>query len=95
MPQIRLNKTPELEKVFIYLQSKYNLLSEAEIIKMALSEKYHNEIEESLERDYRIKKTYRHLMTEGRKLGDRFLKKKGLKRKNVSEEEFYHLLASS
>lgn len=44
MPQIRLNKTPELEEVLAFFQSKYRLLSEAEIIKVALAEKYSKEV---------------------------------------------------
>lgn len=44
MSQIRLNKTPELEEVLAFLKSKYRVLSEAEIIKVALAEKYHNEL---------------------------------------------------
>lgn len=48
MSQIRLQKTPELEEVLTYLRSKYRLLSEAEIIKLALSEKYQKEVEEAI-----------------------------------------------
>lgn len=92
MPQIRLNKTPELEKVLIYLRSKYRLLSEAEIVKVALSEKYYKELESSLEKEHQLRKVYDHLMKEGKKLGKAFLKERGLKRENVSEEEFYDLL---
>lgn len=44
MSQIRLNKTPEIAKVLNFLQGKYRILSEAEIIKVALSEKYTKEI---------------------------------------------------
>ncbi|MBI4098144.1 MAG: hypothetical protein HY426_03815 [Candidatus Levybacteria bacterium] len=44
MSQIRLNKTPELEEVLAFLRSKYLLLSEAEIIKVALAEKYAKEV---------------------------------------------------
>ena len=44
MSQIRLNKTPELEEVLDFLKSKYRLLSEAEIIKVALAEKYAKEV---------------------------------------------------
>ena len=43
MSQIRLNKTPELEEVLTFLRKKYRLLSEAEIIKVALAEKYSKE----------------------------------------------------
>lgn len=46
MLQIRLNKTPELAEVLAFLRSKYRVLSEAEIIKVALAEKYKKEIEE-------------------------------------------------
>lgn len=48
MSQIRLNKTPELEEVLAFLRSKYRLLSEAEIIKVALAEKYSKEVHVSL-----------------------------------------------
>ena len=48
MSQIRLNKTPELEEVLAFLQSKYRLLSEAEIIKVALAEKYAKEVKPPL-----------------------------------------------
>lgn len=44
MSQIRLNKTPELEEVLAFLRSKYRVLSEAEIIKVALAEKYKKEM---------------------------------------------------
>lgn len=46
MTQIRLNKTPEIEEVLTYLRSRYKVLSEAEIIKVALAEKYKKELEE-------------------------------------------------
>lgn len=48
MSQIRLNKTPELEEVLAFLRSKYLLLSEAEIIKVALAEKYSKEVKPPL-----------------------------------------------
>jgi len=44
MSQIRLNKTPELKEVLAFLRSKYRVLSEAEIIKVAIAEKYKKEI---------------------------------------------------
>jgi len=91
MNQIRLQKTPEIEKVLEYLKDKYRLLSEAEIIKVALSEKYFNESKETL-KEQDIRNAYTSLMQSGKKLGNRFLAKKGLKRENVSEEEFYNLL---
>lgn len=44
MSQIRLNKTAALEEVLAFLKSRYRLLSEAEIIKLALAEKYRKEV---------------------------------------------------
>lgn len=44
MSQIRLNKTSELKEVLAFLRSKYRVLSEAEIIKVALAEKYKKEL---------------------------------------------------
>ncbi len=41
---IRLARTPEVDKVISYLRIKYALLSEAEIVKLALSEKYQREM---------------------------------------------------
>lgn len=46
MSQVRLQKTPELEEVLAFLRNKYRVLSEAEIIKVALAEKYKKEIGE-------------------------------------------------
>ena len=66
-------------------------MSEAEIIKMALSEKYNQENQE-VEKQKEFKRSYNHLMSEGKKLGDKLLAKKGLKRKDVSEEQFYNLI---
>src|SRR3989338_9005492 len=88
MNQIRLQKTPEIERVLVYLRGKYNVLSEAEILKLALSEKNYREIS-NIETEQQFRKLYRHLKSEGKKLGDKLLAKKGLKRKNVSELEFY------
>ena len=91
MPQIRLTKTPELKEVLSFLQRKYPVMSEAEIIKMALSEKYNQE-NQDVEKQKKFKRSYDHLMSEGKKLGDKLLAKKGLKRKDVSEEQFYNLI---
>ena len=43
MSQIRLTRTEEIDSVLSSLQERYPLLSEAEIIKMALSNQYHQE----------------------------------------------------
>lgn len=88
MQQVRLTKTPEIEKVLSFLRSKYHLLSESEIIKVALSEKYNNELEKSQD----VKVAWEVLKIEGKKLGDKLLKAKGLKREQISEEEFYNTI---
>lgn len=49
MSQIRLQRSPELDKVLAFLRSKYRLLSEAEIIKMVLSERFYQETAQSSE----------------------------------------------
>ncbi len=87
---IRIARTPEVQKVLSLLRQKYTLLSEAEIIKTALSEKYKKELGE-IEKEERLKKAYDHAMAEGHKIGDRLLAKKGLKREDLSEQEIYDL----
>lgn len=94
MSQIRLARTPEIDNVLTFLRGKYPIMSEAEIIKMALSQKYREEVEESSEKEKQVADAYTYLMSEGKKLGDKFLAKKGLKRENVSEEQFAALLKS-
>lgn len=93
--QIRLTRTPDINKVLSYLQDKYQLLSEADIIKLALSEKYNKEKEETLEKDQRVRDAYVHLMAEGKKIGDKLLAKKGLKREDVTEAQFYELFLNT
>ena len=53
MSQICLTKTEDINAVLSYLRRRYPLLSEAEIIKMALSEKYHHTVRESMDEDLR------------------------------------------
>lgn len=91
MSQIRLNKTPEIEKVLTYLQSKYQILSEAEIIKVALSEKYNKERAEVMEKDEEVRRAWEHLKKEGKKLGNKLMKQKGLDPKRVTEQQFYSI----
>ena len=90
MPQIRLTKTPEIAHVLSVLKRKYPVMSEAEIIKMALSEKYHEETRVDMEKEF--SKMYEELKAEGKKLGNKLLKEKGLKRDDVTEEEFYNAI---
>jgi hypothetical protein len=47
MQQIRITRTSELDNVLSFLKRRYPLLSEAEIIKMALSNQYYQETRES------------------------------------------------
>lgn len=94
MQQIRITRTPELDEVLASLKQKYRLLSEAEIIKVVLSDRYYKEMETeaSLKKDHKLRKAYKHLMKEGKKLGDKLLAEKGLKREDMSEEDLYNLL---
>lgn len=91
MSQVRLNKTPELERVLSFLQRKYRLLSEAEIIKVALAEKYSKERTEVMENEQNLKEAYKHAMKEGRKIGIKLMIKKGLDPDKVTEQQFHDL----
>ena len=86
---IRLVRTPDVDKVISYLRNRYNLLSEAEIIKLALSEKYQKEKEDSMENEQKLREKFNHAIEEGGKIGDKLLAKKGLKRENMTEQEIY------
>lgn len=91
MTQIRLNKTPEMEKVLTYLQNKYQILSEAEIIKLALSEKYNKEKAGVTEKEQDLKEAYKHAMKEGKKIGIKLMREKGLDPDKVTEQQFHDL----
>lgn len=97
MQQVRLTKTEELERVLSYLKNKYRLLSEAEIIKLALSEKYNRDLkpvekEESEEgKQQKLQEAFKRLTKEGRKIGIRLMKEKGLDPKKVTEQQFHDL----
>lgn len=93
MPQsyIRIARTPEVNKVISGLRNRYSLLSEAEIIKLALSETYTRNLEETMEDEQKLKKAYAHAMEEGHKIGNRMMKEKGLDPKKVTEQQFYDI----
>lgn len=93
--QIRLARTADLNKVLSYLRSKYRLLSESDIIKLALSEKYNKEREEVLEKEQHVREAYNYLMKEGKKLGNKLMREEGLDPQKVSEQEFYELILNS
>lgn len=88
---IRLVKTPEIDKVISYLRDRFHLLSEAEIIKLALSEMYKKEKAETVVEEEKLKKAFYHAVEEGGKIGDRLLSEKGLKREDLTEQEIYDL----
>jgi hypothetical protein len=46
MQQIRITRTSDLDSVLSFLKRRYPLLSEAEIIKMALSNQYYQETQQ-------------------------------------------------
>ena len=51
MSQVRITKTEDINAVLAYLRGYYPLLSEADIIKMALSEKYHEAVRKTMDED--------------------------------------------
>lgn len=93
MPQsyIRIARTPQVNKVISDLRVRYNLLSEAEIIKLALSEAYIRKTEEAMKNEQKLRKAYVNAMEEGRKIGDRMMREKGLNPKKVTEQQFYDI----
>ena len=86
---IRIARTPDVDRVLSYLRIKLSLLSEAEIIKLALSEKYQKDIEENMEKEKKLREGFEHAMEEGKKVGIRLMKEKGLDPDKVTEQEFY------
>lgn len=93
MPQsyIRIARTPDVSRVISNLRAKYNLLSEAEIIKLALSEAYTKKAEETMRNEQKLQKTFAHIMKEGHKIGEKMMRKKGLDPKKVTEQQFYDI----
>ena len=51
MSQVRITKTEDINAVLSYLHGHYPLLSESDIIKMALSEKYHEAVRKTMDED--------------------------------------------
>ena len=87
---VRLAKTPEVQKALSALKRKHSLLSEAEILKLALSKEYQHEQDEA-EKYRKARKAHDHAMKEGRKIGIRLMKQRGLDPKKVTEQQFYEL----
>ena len=86
---IRIARTPDVEKVLSDLRTRFSLLNEAEIIKLALSEVHNRELEAKMEKEQKIKEALNRAIEEGGKVGDKILAKKGLKRENMSEQQIY------
>ena len=82
---IRIARTPEVEKVLSDLRVHFRLLNEAEIIKYALSEVYHKESEVKMEKEQKIRESFKYAVEEGGKRGDEILAKMGVKRENMTE----------
>jgi len=87
MQQIIIDKTPEVQQLLASLKRRYYLLSEAEIIKMILSEK---SLEEEAQKE-KAQQAWKYLKVAGKKLGDKMMRDKGLDPKKVTEEEFYNI----
>lgn len=83
----RISRTPDVEKALTKLRARYSLLDEPEIFKFALSDLVNRET--IIERDKAIRQSFSHAIEEGAKLGDKVLEDKGIKDKNMSEQEKY------
>jgi hypothetical protein len=90
---IRIAKTPDVEQALADLRARYSLLTEAEIIRLALSEIRNKEVEAKMEQEQKIREKFNNAIEEGGKVGDKILNKllakKGLKRENMTEQEIY------
>jgi hypothetical protein len=67
MQQIRITRTSDLEGILSFLKRRYPLLSEAEIIKMALSNQYYQETQQEPMGHQRQDPTKRFTKTEWKK----------------------------
>jgi len=70
-------------------------LSEDEIIKLALSEVYNREVQDTLERKQKLREAFYHAIEEGGKAGDKFLAQRELKREDLTEQEIYDLFLNT
>ena len=101
LKQIRINKTPLIEEALMVLRmQKYPLLEESEIVKFLISREYNEAIKEgesnrTNKEKQEIKKILRTIYKKGDTFGASFLEKKGLKRKNLSEEQLYNLVENA
>jgi hypothetical protein len=86
---IRLVKTPDVDRVIRFLRERFRLLSEAEIIKLALSEMYKKEQSMPPEDDRALHARFNRAIEEGGKTGDKLLAEKGLTRESLSEQQIY------
>jgi len=87
---IRIARTPDVEKVLADLRSRFSLLNEAEIIKLALSEVHNKELQDR-DRKQKLRERFYHAIEEGGKAGNKLLAKRGFKRGDLTEQEIYDL----
>lgn len=85
---IRIAKTPDVERVLSDLRARFSLLNEAEIIKLALSEVHNREMGDKLEREQKLREAFKRAVEEGGKRGDELLAQKGIKRENMTEQQY-------
>src|SRR3954451_4802565 len=86
---IRLVKTPDVDRVIRFLRERFGPLSEAEIIKLALSEMYKKEQSMSSEDDRALHACFNRAIEEGGKVGDKILAEEGLAREQLSDQQVY------
>lgn len=86
---IRIARTPEVDRTLADLRARFNLLSDAEIIKLLLSEAHNKDLEAKMEKEQKIREAFKYAVEKGGKRGDEILAQMGLKRENMSEQEIY------
>lgn len=86
---IRLIKTPDIDKIISYLKWKYTLLSDADIIKLAISEKYQKYVKDDANEGKKLREKFAHELEECGKIGDKIIKENGLMRDDMIEQQIY------
>jgi hypothetical protein len=92
---IRIAKTPEVEKVLADLHARFSLLSESEIVRLALSEVHNKRLAAEMEQEQTLRQAFTRAIAEGGKVGDKILAEKGLERKGMTEQELYDAIFPS
>ena len=101
MSVLRLTITPQFQSILDEMKSHYPLLSDAEMIKLAVSQfsVNNNYVIQGQKRRFLpkaiIKKTWSNLSSKGQKSGEKFFNSKKVDVNKISEEEAFNLIKNA